>query len=79
MLFLPFRKKNPKPNQNTNNKIYYETGCYDVSYALISYERFSFLSDGLQCITNSDLTMVMGRAYSDVILEECFSSSFYFV
>lgn len=30
-------------------------------------------------LTNSDLNMVMGRAYFDVVVEECFSSSFYFV
>lgn len=83
MLFLPFGKKttnqpaNPKPNRNPNNKIYYETGFYGVPYVLISNEESLILSD--EHITNSDLNMVMGWAYLDMVVEECFSRSFYFV
>lgn len=74
MLFLPFEKKTPKPN-----KINYEAAFYGVPNVLISNKRFSFLSDGLQHITNSDLNMVTNWAYFDVLVEGCFSSSFYFV
>lgn len=37
------------------------------------------ISDGLQCITNSDLHMVMGRAYFDVEVKEGFSSRYYYI
>lgn len=74
MLFLPLKKKSPKPN-----KINYEAASYGVPDVLISNKRFSFLSDGLQHIINSDLNMVTNRAYFDVLVEGWFSSSFNFV